>query len=378
MDFDNIKRISRKVLLGTEKVLLTPLSWGYGAGVWLRNTAFNIGLLKEEAFEVPVVSIGNVTVGGTGKTPHVEYIISRLGRRYNIAVLSRGYKRRTKGFVMASDNLTPVDLGDEPYQIYHKFRGLIDVAVCENRCKGIEALLKVNPDIDLILLDDALQHRYVKPKVNVVMIDYNRPPFDDKLLPLGQLREPADRILKCDMVVVTKCPDDIKPVDLRMFKEHLELFKYQQLYFSKIRYGAPEPVFPIGNPELTSLNWLDKDDLLLGVAGIANPRPFTKYLRQFGTRLKVIHYDDHHTYSRADFSYIFKMLKELEGRRKYIITTEKDAVRILNSPYFPPTRRDQIYFIPIQADFLNYEDRDFIYELQALISAHDFKINSAF
>ena len=371
MDFDNIKRIGRRALLATEKVLLTPLSRGYGAGVWLRNTAFNIGLLKEEAFEVPVVSIGNVTVGGTGKTPHVEYIISRLGRRYNIAVLSRGYKRRTKGFVMASDNLTPVDLGDEPYQIYHKFRGLIDVAVCENRCKGIEALLKVNPDIDLILLDDALQHRYVKPKVNVVMIDYNRPPFDDKLLPLGQLREPADRILKCDMVVVTKCPDDIKPVDLRMFKEHLELFKYQQLYFSKIRYGAPEPVFPIGNPELTSLNWLDKDDLLLGVAGIANPRPFTKYLRQFGTRLKVIHYDDHHTYSRADFSYIFKMLKELEGRRKYIITTEKDAVRILNSPYFPPTRRDQIYFIPIQADFLNYEDRDFIYELQALISAQN-------
>lgn len=371
MDFDNIKRIGRRVLLGSEKVLLTPLSWGYGAGVWMRNMAFNMGILKEESFEVPVVSIGNVTVGGTGKTPHVEYIISRLGRRYNIAVLSRGYKRRTKGFVMASDNLTPVDLGDEPYQIYHKFRGLIDVAVCENRRKGIKTLLKINPDIDLILLDDALQHRYVKPKVNVVMIDYNRPPFEDKLMPLGQLREPADRILKCDMVVVTKCPDDIKPVDLRMFKEHLELFKYQQLYFSKIRYGAPEPVFPIGNPELTSLNWLDKDDVLLGIAGIANPRPFTKYLRQFGTRLKVIHYDDHHTYTRSDFSYIFKMLKELEGRRKYIITTEKDAVRILNSPYFPPTCRDQIFFIPIQADFLNYEDRDFIYELQTLISANE-------
>ncbi len=371
MDLDNIKRISRRVLLGTEKALLTPLSWCYGAGVWARNAAFNMGILNEESFDIPVVSIGNVTVGGTGKTPHVEYIVSRLARRYNIAVLSRGYKRRTKGFVMAGDNLTPVDLGDEPYQIYHKFRGLITVAVCEDRRKGIDMLLKINPDIDLVILDDALQHRYVKPKVNVVMIDYNRPPFDDKLLPLGQLREPAHRILKCDMVVVTKCPDDVKPVDLRMFKEHLELFKYQQLYFSKIRYGAPEPVFPIGNPELTSLNWLDKDDLLLGVAGIANPRPFTKYLRQFGTRLKVIHYDDHHTYTRNDFRYIFKVLKELEGRRKFIVTTEKDAVRILNSPYFPPTCRDQIYFIPIQADFLNYEDRDFIYELQALISANE-------
>lgn len=373
MDLDNIKRISRRVLLGTEKVLLTPLSWGYGAGVWMRNKAFDAGILKQESFEVPVVSIGNITVGGTGKTPHVEYIVSRLGRRYNIAVLSRGYKRRTKGFVLANDNLTPVDLGDEPYQIYHKFRGLIDVAVCENRRKGIETLLKINPDIDLIILDDAFQHRYVKPKVNVVMIDYNRPPFEDKLLPLGQLREPPHRILKgeCDMVVVTKCPDDIKPVDLRMFKDHLALFKYQQLYFSKIRYGAPEPVFPIGNPELTSLNWLDKDDLLLGIAGIANPRPFTKYLKQFGTRLRVIHYDDHHTYTRSDFRYIFKVLRELEGRRKFIITTEKDAVRILNSPYYPPTCRDQIFFIPIQADFLNYEDRDFIYELQTLISANE-------
>lgn len=373
MDLDNIKRISRRVLLGTEKVLLTPLSWGYGAGVWMRNKAFDAGILKQESFEVPVVSIGNITVGGTGKTPHVEYIVSRLGRRYNIAVLSRGFKRRTKGFVLANDNLTPVDLGDEPYQIYHKFRGLIDVAVCENRRKGIETLLKINPDIDLIILDDAFQHRYVKPKVNVVMIDYNRPPFEDKLLPLGQLREPPHRILKgeCDMVVVTKCPDDIKPVDLRMFKDHLALFKYQQLYFSKIRYGAPEPVFPIGNPELTSLNWLDKDDLLLGIAGIANPRPFTKYLKQFGTRLRVIHYDDHHTYTRSDFRYIFKVLRELEGRRKFIITTEKDAVRILNSPYYPPTCRDHIFFIPIQADFLNYEDRDFIYELQTLISANE-------
>ena len=136
MDFDNIKRISRKVFLGAEKVFLTPLSWGYGLGVWVRNTAFNMGILKETPCEVPVVTIGNVTVGGTGKTPHVEYIVSRLGRRYNIAVLSRGYKRRTKGFVMANDNLTPVDLGDEPYQIYHKFRGLINVAVCENRRKG--------------------------------------------------------------------------------------------------------------------------------------------------------------------------------------------------------------------------------------------------
>ena len=367
MDLDNIIRISRKVLNVSETILLTPLSWMYGSAVWMRNFAFNSGILKQEEFEVPVISIGNVTVGGTGKTPHVEYIVSRLCRKYEIAVLSRGYKRRTKGFVLANENLSPVDLGDEPYQIYRKFRSMVTVAVCEDRRKGINTLLRINPDINLIIMDDAMQHRYVKPKVSVVMIDYSRPPYEDKLLPLGSLREPADRILKCDMVVVTKCPDDVKPVDLRMIKEHMDLFKYQQLYFSKVRYGAPQPVFPIADPDLTSLNWLDKDDLILGIAGIANPRPFTKYLKQFGTRLKVVHYDDHHTYSREDFRYIFKLFKELEGKRKYIVTTEKDAVRILNSPYFPPTRQHNIYFIPIQADFLNYEDRDFIHELQKKI-----------
>ena len=176
---------------------------------------------------------------------------------------------------------------------------------------------------------------------------------------------------ECDMVVVSKCPDDVKPVDLRMIKEHMDLFKYQQLYFSKVRFGAPEPVFPIGNPDLTSLNWLDEDDLILGIAGIANPRPFAKYLKQFGTRLKVIHYNDHHNYTRDDFRYIFRLFDELKGARKYIVTTEKDAVRILNSPYFPPTRQNNIYFIPIQVDFLNYEDRDFIHELQKKIEGID-------
>ncbi|MBQ5409887.1 MAG: tetraacyldisaccharide 4'-kinase, partial [Muribaculaceae bacterium] len=209
MDLDKLLKASNKILGAIEKTLLTPLSWIYGAGVWLRQVGFNTGLLKQEEFDVPVVTIGNVTVGGTGKTPHVEYIVSRLCRKYEIAVLSRGYKRHTKGFVLASDNLSPVDLGDEPYQIYRKFRGMVTVAVCEDRRQGIKNLLRINPEINLVILDDAMQHRYVKPRVSVVMIDYNRPPYEDKLLPLGSLREPADRILKCDMVVVTKCPDEV-------------------------------------------------------------------------------------------------------------------------------------------------------------------------
>ena len=145
------------------ELILTPFSWLYGAGVWLRNAAFNMGILKQESFDVPVVSVGNITVGGTGKTPHVEYIVEELCQKYHIGVLSRGYKRETHGFIMARETLGPKDLGDEPYQIYHKFLGMITLAVCEDRRKGIHEMLKLDPDINLILLDDAFQHRYVKP-----------------------------------------------------------------------------------------------------------------------------------------------------------------------------------------------------------------------
>ena len=215
--------------------MLTPFSWGYGAGVWMRNTAFDLGVLQEQEFEVPVVSVGNITVGGTGKTPHVEYIIEALYRRYHIGVLSRGYKRKTKGFILASENMTPRDIGDEPYQIYHKFGNLITLAVCEKRRKGIRELLRIDPDINLILLDDGFQHRYVKPKVNIVLIDYNRLPFEDRLLPLGTLREPAANMTRrCDMIVVTKCPTDLNAMDIRIVKKslnNLNLLKYQKVFF---------------------------------------------------------------------------------------------------------------------------------------------------
>ena len=343
--------------------LLTPFSWVYGAGVWLRNTAFNIGLLPQEEFDVPVVSVGNITVGGTGKTPHVEYIIEALYRRYHVAVLSRGYKRKTKGFILASNNMTPRDIGDEPYQIYRKYSGLITLAVCEKRRKGIRELLRIDPNINLILLDDGFQHRYVIPKVNIVLVDYNRPPYEDRLMPLGTLREPSARLLRCDMVVVTKCPTDLTAMDIRMMKKNLDLFPSQQLYFSNIRYADPVPVFPIQSPQLTSLQWLRDDDAVLCLTGIATPKPLVRYLRQFSTRVKVMHYDDHHFFTRRDFGDIFKVYNQLEGRRKFIITTEKDAVRILNNPYYPPTMRSAIYYIPMRVGFLEMEGPNFIESL---------------
>lgn len=351
--------------------LLTPFSWAYGAGVWVRNTAFNIGLLPQEEFDVPVVSVGNITVGGTGKTPHVEYIVEALYRRYHVAVLSRGYKRKTKGFILASNNMTPRDIGDEPYQIYRKYSGLITLAVCENRRKGIRELLRIDPDINLILLDDGFQHRYVKPKVNVVLVDYNRPPYEDRLMPLGSLREPIERLLRCDVVVVTKCPSDLTAMDIRMMKKNLDLFPSQRLYFSNIRYADPVPVFPVQSPQLTSLQWLHDDDALLCLTGIATPKPLVRYLRQFSTRIKVMHFDDHHFFTRRDFGDIFKVYNSLEGKRKFIITTEKDAVRIMNNPYYPPTKRNCIFYIPMRVGFLEMEGANFIEGLVEMIDQQD-------
>lgn len=367
IDFTKIlNKQQRKTIVNA---ILTPFSWLYGAGVWVRNTCFNMKILKQESFDIPVVSVGNITVGGTGKTPHVEYIIEALCRQYKIGVLSRGYKRSTKGFILATDTLSPRDIGDEPYQIFHKYNGLITLAVCESRRKGIREMCRINPELNLILLDDAFQHRYVKPKVNIVLVDYTRLPYNDKLMPLGTLREPVHRLSDCDIVVVTKCPTDIMPVDLRMVKENLNLYPSQGLFFSNIRYADPVPVFPVRNPQLASLNWLTPEDTLLCLTGIANAKPLVKYLRRFNAQVKVVHFDDHHYFTRNDFADIFDIFDSLEGKRKFIITTEKDSVRILNNAYYPPTMRQCIYYIPIRVGFLEQENRDFINDILKGINA---------
>ena len=363
MSIDLSKILNKEQRKAMMDAMLTPFSWLYGSGVWLRNKAFDFGLLPQEEFEVPVVSVGNITVGGTGKTPHVEYIIEALYRRYHVAVLSRGYKRKTRGFILASNNMSPRDIGDEPYQIYRKFAGLITLAVCESRRKGINELLNIDPNINLILLDDGFQHRYVKPKVNILLLDHDRLPIEDRLMPLGQLREPVSSVSRCDMVVVTKCPTDISPTERRVINQSLNLLSFQKLFFSAIRYGEPVPVVPVQSPQLTSLQWLHHDDTVLCLTGIATPKPLVRYLRQFAANVKVMHFDDHHFFTRRDFNDIFKVYKSLEGKRKFIITTEKDAVRIINNPYFPPMRRNCIYYIPMRVGFLETEGPDFVSEL---------------
>ena len=255
---------------------LYPVSWIYGAVVVMRNKLFDWGIFRSKSFDVPVICFGNLAVGGTGKTPHTEYLIKLLHDKYQVAVLSRGYKRRTKGYVLATPQCTAKTIGDEPYQMYTKFSS-VTLAVDEKRCHGIEKLLKLKePSTDVILLDDAFQHRHVKAGLNILLTDYHRLFCDDTLLPAGRLREPVSGKNRAQIVIVTKCPQDIKPIDYNIITKRLNLYPYQQLFFSSFRYGNLQPVFPTMSPDTNAnstnhevaLSSLTNTDILL-MTGIA-------------------------------------------------------------------------------------------------------------
>lgn len=323
------------------------MSWLYGMGVGLRNKFFDWGVFKETAFEIPVVGVGNITIGGTGKTPHVEYILECLRYQKNIAVLSRGYKRKTKGFIIASSKSTPDSIGDEPLQIYEKFGGRVKVAVCESRVKGVQMLVKEFPKLDLIVLDDSFQHRYIKPRLNIMLMDYSHPVYDDNLLPLGRLRESPHAIDRADMVIVTKCPSDISALDMRIVSKHLNLMPYQKLYFSTFDYGGLIPVFPDDCQDRILIDQLTASDSVLLLTGIANPRPFVNHFRKYPFKKRVLHYPDHHDFTKGDLGEIESKFISSKGNRKLIITTEKDAVRIAHNPYFPQDLKPFIFYIPV-------------------------------
>lgn len=340
------------------------MSWLYGFGVCLRNKFFDWGILKEHSFDIPVVGVGNITIGGTGKTPHVEYILECLRYQKNIAVLSRGYKRKTKGFIIASSKSTPDSIGDEPLQIYEKFGGRVKVAVCESRVKGVQMLIKEFPKLDLIVLDDSFQHRYIKPKINIMLMDYVHPVYKDHLLPLGRLRENADALDRADMVITTKCPQNISALDMRLVSKNLNLMPYQRLYFSTLDYGGLIPVFPDECADRLLIDSLDENDSVLLLTGIANPRPFVNHFRQYPFKKRVLHFPDHHDFKKGDLGEIETKYHAGKGNRKVVVTTEKDAVRLAHNPYFPQELKPYVYYIPIGVRMLESNfGYDFIPEL---------------
>lgn len=342
-------------LSAKDKVLtcvLTPLSWIYGMVTWVRNFLFDKGVLQSREFDVPVICVGNITVGGTGKTPHVEYILNNIASDVNVAVLSRGYRRHTKGFVLANPKSTPRDIGDEPMQIYCKFGSRVKVAVCEKRGEGIQQLTKLFPDIQLVLLDDAFQHRYVKPKMSILLMDHSHPFDKDRLLPLGRLRESTTAVNRADIVVVTKCPDNMSPIDLRLLDKRLQLMPYQKLFFSRFEYLPLKPVFVDDAPYHASLASLTSSDAVMVLTGIANPRPLVRHLQAYPFRKLVEHFPDHHDFTRSDIMKIEEKFRNMKGERRIIVTTEKDAMRLIYNPYYPKELKPYTFYIPVAVRML--------------------------
>lgn len=345
-------RIVNPTLDNILKFVLTPLSWIYGAIVWVRNKLFDAGIFKQQQFDVPVIGIGNITVGGTGKTPHTEYIVGQLCTTYRVAVLSRGYKRKTKGFIVANSKSTPETIGDEPWQIYNKYGMRCKVAVDENRRHGISELLKLYPDLELIILDDSFQHRWVKPSVSILLMEYSRSVKEDHLMPLGRLRESAHGIMRADKVIVTKVPEDLPPIQYRLVVKDLDLMKYQKLYFSRYVYEPLKPVFPEDRPFRASLDSLTERDSIFLLTGIAHPRYFVRHFKKYPCRKKIEHFPDHHDFTRKNILEIAKKFKALRGERKLIVTTEKDAVRLAHNPYFPQELKPYTFYQPIRVTML--------------------------
>lgn len=317
---------------------------------------FECKILKQKSYDIPVICIGNITIGGTGKTPHTEYLIELLRSNYRVAVLSRGYKRKSKGFVLADKNSTVGQIGDEPYQIKAKFPEVI-VAVDSERQRGIETLLSLpeGEKPDVILLDDAFQHRYVKPSFTILLTDYNRLMTKDKLLPAGRLREPVYYAEKANVIIVTKCPDGITPLDQRLLAKEIQVYPYQDLFYTSFRYGSLTPVFAENKEEL-SLKKLQNKDVLI-VAGIANPRPFFRKVKRYVKQAETIQYPDHYQFTSKDILDIKSRLASMAGKEKVIIVTEKDAARLLSMDNIDEEIRSILYYLPIRVSFVNEEDK---------------------
>ncbi len=341
-------------LISINKKLL-PLSWLYGLGVGFRNLLFEIGILKSRPFTIPVISVGNITVGGTGKTPHVEYLIQLLKDRTKVAVLSRGYKRKSHGFVLADGSSTVNDIGDEPYQMKTKFPD-ITVAVDKKRIRGIDKLTSGEyvKDVDVILLDDAFQHRYVKPGINILLVDYHRLIIYDTLLPAGRLREPVKSKDRADIVIVTKCPKDLKPMEFRVITKAMKLYPYQQLFFSTHEFGALRSVFGEDQMPLTSL--ADKNVLLL--TGIASPEQMLAELQTYNKTVTPMAFSDHHAFSKKDVERINDTFSALPSP-KLIVTTEKDETRLLQVEGLSDEVKKHLYVLPIKIQILLDQEEAF-------------------
>ncbi len=345
--------------------LLFPLTMWYAVGVRFRNLFYALGIKKQEAPHITTIGVGNLSTGGSGKTPHVEYLLRLLADRYPTAMLSRGYKRKSKGYLLDDGSHDPALLGDEPAMIARKFPQ-VQVAVCEKRVEGVRRLMTAPENLDnpensesqespetpstpqLIILDDVFQHRAIKPSINILLTEYSHPYFNDHILPYGDLREFKKARFRANIVIVTKCPAKLNPIEKHNILRELKLQNYQRIFFSYLKYGDLQT---LGGSNV-SVD-LRRADNILCITGIAHPEPLLAELRQY-TKVQHLPFADHHDFTSGDIARIKETFATLPGSNNLIITTEKDAIRLRGKIDSLP-----VYILPVTVAFHKENDKDF-------------------
>jgi len=338
------------------RFLLKLLSYPYRLIISIRHWMFDCGLLKSEKFAVPIICVGNISVGGTGKTPTAEMIMRYMMPRYNVALLSRGYGRRTKGYMEVECNSSYRDVGDEPLQIKLKFPDAL-VVVCEKRAEAIRRIEREHPEVNLIIMDDGFQHRYVEARINVVVMDYTRPFYKDDFLPCGTLRDRVDSLYRAHYFIVTKCSEAMSPLEQRLWRKELQKVAYQKVYFTRM---VPTEAMPV---TASATGRLRAGDEVIAMSGIGNPKVFVVGARERYKVVDALNFADHHVYSVADIKRMVELLEKYPSAR--LLTTEKDAVKLRRSRRVPDSVRERLFFQPVKVEFMEGSDDDFLGTLKS-------------
>ena len=337
--------------------LLLPISFIYAFVLFLRHKLYDWGILKSKSFNIPNICVGNLNLGGTGKTPHIEYLIRLLSEEFKIAVLSRGYGRKTKGYIIANDSHNHNDIGDEPMQ-YHKKFDNITVAVDENRCEGVKRLLQEKNSPQIILLDDAYQHRKIKAGLNILLTDYYNLYSKNHLFPTGILRDIKMAAKRADIIVITKSPKVISPYNKIDAENSLKPLPHQKIFYSYIDYQDFKPFSKISY----DFDIKEAKTVLL-FCGIANTYSLEDYLKRKYNTVSKLQFNDHHDFTEKDIDLVIEKYNGLIGKNKVIVTTEKDAMRLINSSYINIFDEIPVFTIPIKVKFHSEENGSFDEEI---------------
>lgn len=344
-------------MINNKNILLYPLALIWGIITGIRNFLYNSGLLKSVEFNLPVICVGNITVGGTGKTPHTEYIADLLRKDFKVATLSRGYKRTSHGFRIASPETPVKEIGDEPMQIFRKFPDVL-VTVDRNRVKGVTRILEDAPETEVIILDDAYQHRRITPGFSILLTDFERLIVRDHMMPYGNLRESFGNMRRADIIIISKSPENLSPIQRRIMVKEIDKSPYQNLYFTSMAYCYPIPVFEGITKDVKIPDLSDTENCgIVLITGIANPQPFKEYLQERYKEIKHLSFPDHYTFRERDLHSVAEEFQNLKSTIKYLITTEKDAVRLREFTNIAEPLKSAFFYIPIGIHFLN-DDKD--------------------